>query len=153
MVNDKLKEEKKKLILLEINKSKKYSWIIELDQTLVHYYEERNNYFVKVRYETEDFPKIMSEFCEIVIVSTISKEYTDIIKQNINNDKCYINLTIYKKMFEEKNDIIDFSLINRNIKKSIFIYHENEFFNNPKENIVKLNEFLGEENDKEILYL
>jgi len=147
------KEEKKKLILPEMDKSKKYSLIIELDETLVHYYEEGNNYFVKVRCGTEDFLKTMSEFCEIVIVSTSSKEYTDIIIQNINNDKCYINYTIYKEMFDDKNDIIDFSLINRNIKKCIFICHENEFFNAPKENIVKLNEFLGEENDKEMLYL
>jgi len=107
----------------------------------VHYYEEGNNYFVKLRCGTEDFLKTMSEFCEIVIVSTSSKEYNDIIIQNINNDKCYINYTIYKEMFDDKNDIIDFSLINRNIKKCIFICHENEFFNAPKENIVKLNEF------------
>ena len=41
----------------------------------------------------------------------------------------------------------------KNIKKCIFICHENDFFNAPKENIVKLNEFLGEEDDREILYL
>ena len=158
--NNELKEEKeekevkkKNLILPEMEKNKKYSLIIELDETLVHYYEEGNNYFVKVRCGTEDFLKTMSEFCEIVIVSTSSKEYTDIIIQNINNDKCYINYTIYKEMFDDKNDIIDFSLINRNIKKCIFICHENGFFNAPKENIFKLNEFLGEENDKDMLYL
>jgi TFIIF-interacting CTD phosphatase-like protein len=95
----------------------------------------------------------MSEFCEIIIVSTSSKEYTDIIIQNINSDKCYINYTIYKEIYDDRNDIVDFSLINRDIKKCIFICHENNFFNAPKENIVKLNEFLGEEDDREILYL
>ena len=95
----------------------------------------------------------MSEFCEIIIVSTSSKEYTDIIIQNINSDKCYINYTIYKEIYDDINDIVDFSLVNRDIKKCIFICHENNFFNAPKENIVKLNEFLGEENDRKILYL
>jgi len=147
------KEEKKNLILPEMDKNKKYSLFIELDETLVHYYEEGNNYFVKVRCGTEDFLKTMSEFCEIIIVSTSSKEYTDIIIQNINSDKCYINYTICKEMFDDKNDIVDFSLINRDIKKCIFICHEYDFFNAPKENIIKLNEFLGEENDREILYL
>ena len=151
--NNEEKEEKKNLILPEMDKKKKYSLFIELDETLVHYYEEGNNYFVKVRCGTEDFLKTMSEFCEIIIVSTSSKEYTDIIIQNINSDKCYINYTIYKEMFDDKNDIVDFSLINRDIKKCIFICHEYDFFNAPKENIIKLNEFLGEENDREILYL
>ena len=147
------KEEKKNIILPEMDKKKKYSLFIELDETLVHYYEEGNNYFVKVRCGTEDFLKTMSEFCEIIIVSTSSKEYTDIIIQNINSDKCYINYTIYKEIYDDRNDIVDFSLINRDIKKCIFICHENNFFNAPKENIVKLNEFLGEEDDREILYL
>ena len=155
--NNELIEEKeersKNLILPEMDKNKKYSLFIELDETLVHYYEEGNNYFVKVRCGTEDFLKTMSEFCEIIIVSTSSKDYTDIIIQNINNDKSYINYIIYKEMVDDRNDIVDFSLINRNIKKCIFICHENDFFNAPKENIVKLNEFLGEENDREILYL
>ena len=147
------KEEKKNLILPEMDKKKKYSLFIELDETLVHYYEEGNNYFVKVRCGTEDFLKTMSEFCEIIIVSTSSKEYTDIIIQNINSDKCYINYTIYKELYDDRNDTVDFSLVNRDIKKCIFICHENDFFNAPKENIVKLNEFLGEEDDREILYL
>ena len=38
------KEEKNNLILPEMDKTKKYSLIIELDETLVHYYEEGNNY-------------------------------------------------------------------------------------------------------------
>ena len=62
----------------------------------------------------------MSEFYEIIIVSTSSKEYTDIIIQNINKDKCYVNHTIYKEMYDD-NDILDFSKINRDIKKCIFI--------------------------------
>ena len=32
-------------------------------------------------------------------------------------------------MFDDKNDIVDFSLINRDIKKCIFICHEYDFFN------------------------
>jgi TFIIF-interacting CTD phosphatase-like protein len=95
----------------------------------------------------------MSEFCEKIKVSNSSKKYTDIIIQNINNDKCYINYSIYKEMYDDRNDIVDFSIINRDIKKCIFICHEYDFFNAPKENIVKLNEFLGEEDDREILYL
>ena len=130
----------------------KYTLFIELDETLVHYYEEGNNYFVKVRCGTEDFIKTMSTFCEIIIVSTSSKEYTDIIVKNINKDNNYINHIIYKDLFDDDN-ILDFSKINRDIKKCIFICHIDDFFNAPKTNIVKLSEFLGEENDREIINL
>ena len=147
-------EEKKNLILPKMEEGKyRYSLFIELDETLVHYYEEGNNYFVKVRQGTEDFLKFMSDFCEIIIVSTSSKEYTDIIIQNINKDNCYVSYTIYKEMFDDENEVVDFSMINRNLEKCIFICHEPEFFNAPKGNIIQLKEFLGEENDKELVYL
>jgi len=134
------------------DKKYKYSLFIELDETLVHYYEEGNNYFVKVRCGAEDFIKTMSGFCEIIIVSTSSKEYTDIIVKNINKDNNYINHTIYKELYDDEK-YLDFSKINRDIKKCIFICHTDEFFNAPKNNIVKLSEFLGEETDREIVYL
>ena len=140
--------------LPKMNKNKyKYTLFIELDETLVHYYEDGNNYFVKVRSGTENFIKTMSEFCEIIIVSTSNKEYTDTIIKNINKEKCYVNHTIYKEMFDDDNETLDFSFINRDMNKCIFICHEDEFFNAPKKNIVKLKEFLGEETDREIEYL
>ena len=148
-------KEKNKCVLPEFDKDKyKYSLFIDLDETLVHYYEKGTSYFVKVRGGTDDFIKTMSEFCEIIIVSSSGKEYTDIIVNNFNKDKCYVNYTIYKESFDEdNNNPLDLSTINRDLKKCIFICHTDEFFNAPKNNILKLSEFLGEENDKEIVYL
>lgn len=130
----------------------KFTIFIELDETLVHYCEEGNNYFVKVRLGTEDFIKTISEFCEIVIISTSSKEYTDTIIDNLNKDKVDIKY-IYKELLEEENKEINFQDINRDLDKCIFICHSYDFFNAPKSNIVKLKEFLGEETDKEIIYI
>ena len=132
----------------------KYTLFIELDETIVHYYEEGENYFVKVRQGTEDFLKTMNTFCEIIIVSTSSEEYTDIILDNLNKDKKYIDNAIYKDLCDSNNIIIDFTKINRDNKKSIFICHnKNEFFNVPDSNVIELKEFNGEEEDKEIIYL
>lgn len=132
----------------------KYTLFIELDETIVHYYEEGENYFVKVRQGTEDFLKTMNTFCEIIIVSTSSEEYTDIILDNLNKDKKYIDNAIYKDLCDSNNIKIDFTKINRDNKKSIFICHnKNEFFNVPDSNVIELKEFNGEEEDKEIIYL
>ena len=37
----------------------KYTLFLELDETLVHYYEEGENYFVKVRQGTDEFLKTL----------------------------------------------------------------------------------------------
>ena len=152
--NDNISSNQNYNILPEFDSKKyKYSIFIDLDETIVHYYEKDNNYFVKVRIGADDFIKSMSEFCEIIIVSLSNKEYTDIIIKNLNKDSQCVNYTIYKESFDEDNEQLDLSLINRDIKKCIFICHTDDFFNVPKGNIVKLSEFLGEENDNEIIYL
>ena len=150
----------KKLFSLPLSKREgeqfeyKYTLFIELDETIVHYYEEGENYFVKVRQGTEEFLKTMHQFCEIIIVSTSSKEYTDIILDNLNKDKKYIDNAIYKDLCDTNNSTIDFAKINRDNKKCIFICHnKNDFFNAPDSNVIELKEFNGEEEDKEIIFL
>ena len=132
----------------------KYTLFIELDETIVHYYEEGDNYYVKVRQGTEEFLKTLKPFCEIIIVSTSSKEYTDIILDNLNKDKKYIDNAIYKDLCDSNNTLIDFSKINRDSEKCIFICHnKNGFFNPPERNVIELKEFNGDEDDKEIVIL
>ena len=132
----------------------KYTLFIELDETLVHYYEEGENYFVKVRQGTDDFLKTLHDFCEIIIISTSSKEYTDIILENLNKEKKYVDNAIYKDLCDGNNSVINFEKINRDNKKCIFICHnKKDFFNAPENNIIELKEFNGEEEDKEIVWL
>ncbi len=152
--NENISSDEKNSILPEFDTDRyKYSIFIDLDETIVHYYEKDNNYFVKVRVGSDDFIKSMSKFCEIIIISSSAKEYTDIIINNYNKDRCYVNYTIYKELFDEDNEVLDLSLINRDMKKCIFICHTDDFFNAPKSNIIKLSEFVGEENDQEFVYL
>ena len=143
-----------KLLLPNLNPNKNYKLflIFELDETLVHYCEEKENCSVKVRCGVEDCFNKIYDFCEINIVSTSSKEYTDIVIDNINKKKTYIQNRIYKELFDEDENL-DLSLINRDMNKCIFICHEKEFFNAPKNNILQLTEFNGEESDREIIFL
>ena len=138
----------------EKNNKIKYHLIIELDETLVHYCEEKNSYYVKVRYGVENFIQKVSEFCEIIILSTSGKEYTDIIIKNMNKGKEYIKNIIYKEIYDELNENeLNLSNINRNLNKCIFICHEKTFYEAPLKNILQLSEFKGDENDREIVYL
>ena len=140
-------------ILPLIDESKtnyKFFIFFELDETLVHYWEENDESFVKIRWGVEDCISKISEFCELSIVSTSSQEYTDKIVEKFNKNGEYIKNKIYK---EDDEDNLDLSLINRDMKKCIFICHEEEFFNAPKKNILRLTEFQGDEGDREILFL
>ena len=134
------------------NESKKYKYYVffEVDETLAHYWEENDESFVKLRWGVEDCFSKISEFCEITLISTSSQEYTEKIVERLNKNGKYITNIIYK---EENDDKLNLSLINREMNKCIFICHEKEFFNAPKNNILTLTEFQGDENDREILFL
>ena len=54
---------------------------------------------------------------------------------------------------EDFNEKQDLSKINRDLRRIIFVCHNYEFINAPKENIILLKEFLGEEDDREIAKL
>ena len=141
-----------KPILPPIDKNKyKYSIAIELDETLVHYCEENDNYYAKVRFGSENFLKDISKFFEIIVVSTSGKEYSNIIIDNINKgDKCYVVHRLYTENYIEGINLLN---INRDFKNIIFVCHEINFLNAPKENIILLKEFNGEEDDREIIKL
>ena len=142
----------KKVILQEMNKEKyTYSILIELDETIVHYCEDGDNYYAKVRLGLEEFLKNLNKFCEIIIVSTSGKEYSNIIIDNIDKEECHIDHRIYIEDYELNG--LNLSTINRDMKKTIFVCHEKNFLNAPTENIINLKEFTGQENDKEIIKL
>ena len=142
----------KKVILPEMNKEKyMYSILIELDETIVHYCEDGDNYYAKVRLGLEEFLKNLNKFCEIIIVSTSGKEYSNIIIDNIDKDECHIDHRIYIEDYDLNG--LNLSTINRDMKKTIFICHEKKFLNAPTDNIISLKEFIGQENDKEMIKL
>ena len=131
------------------NTNFQYHLIIELDETLVHYCEEKNSYYVKLRYGYESFFRSAKNFFEIIVLSSSGKEYTNIIIDCINKDEELIQGIIYSEDF----DGLDLTKINRNLNKCIFICHKNNFFNAPINNIIQLSEFNGDERDREIVFL
>ena len=154
LISLEIKENEKEIIpMLPLLDSKKYKFsiAIELDETLVHYCEEGDNYYAKVRFGCENFLKNISDFFEIIVISTSGKEYSNIIIDNLNkNNKCYVEHRLFIEDFIEHQDL---SKINRDLRKIIFVCHDYNFINAPKENIILLREFLGEEEDREIVKL
>ena len=91
----------------------------------------------------------IKSFCEIIIVTTSSKEYSDIIIDNLNKKGNVIKHRIYV----EDYNYLDLSKINRDMNKCIFISHEKNFMKEPNDNSLILKGFYGDETDKEFIKL
>ena len=145
------KVHKEILILPPFNSNKyKYTLIINLDENIVHYVEEEEKSYVKVRYNTDNFLKNLSKFYEIIFFTSLNKDYADIIIDNIDTEKKYVNFRLYREdtiNFNFKN----FNKLGRKVETSIII---NNYSESPvNENELRINIFDGSEEDKELVYL
>jgi TFIIF-interacting CTD phosphatase-like protein len=86
-------------ILLEKNKIKEpflppidnnkfiYTLVLDLDETLVHYIEEKDRHYVQVRPYAEYFISEMGKYFEIVIFTSAEEEYANIVLDEIDKNK------------------------------------------------------------------
>lgn len=58
-----------------LNGNKQYTLVLDLDETLVHYYEEKNT--VLIRPYASSFLQQMAQYYEIVIFTAGTKDYAD----------------------------------------------------------------------------
>lgn len=54
--------------------AKKYTLVLDLDETLIHYVEEENNAFIQIRPYAEEFLEEMSNYYELVIFTAAMKD-------------------------------------------------------------------------------
>ena len=154
------------LILLEKNKAKppflpkldekkyKYTLVLDLDETLVHYIEEENSAYVQVRPYAEHFLKELSKHFEIVLFTAAEEEYTNIILKELNKDN-YINYVLCRKYTELNNGsyIKDLSKLGRDLKRVCIIDNNKDNFSLQPENGLFISSYFGEQNDNELLLL
>ena len=92
----------------------------------------------------------MSKFYEIIFFTSLNKDYADIIIDNIDTEKKYVNFRLYREdtiNFNFKN----FNKLGRKVETSIII---NNYSESPvNENELRINIFDGSEEDKELVYL
>jgi hypothetical protein len=156
-----LKEIEKKTVEYITNKLKQYSLkkidenkydytlIINLEHTLVNYFEEDENSFVQVRFGTEVFLENLSKIFEIILISNYKSEYTKTIVDTFDPNKELISNIIIKN----SNEFIDLNFLGRSEKNTIIIDFTYDNFPFHKSNIIKITKFFGCEKDKELIKL
>jgi Dullard-like phosphatase family protein len=125
-----------------------------LDETLVHFFEDNCEAYVKVRMGAEYFITALSKYCEIVIFTASTKYYCDIV---INGLDCkdLIDYKLYREYTDEYNgiNVKDLSKLGRDLNKIIIIDNIEENYILQPNNGLNIIDFEGDENDNELQFL
>ena len=153
--NENIEEEKPKIPYLEpINEKYKYTLVLDLDETLVHYVEDEESAYIQIRPGTEDFISDLSNYFEIIIFTAALKNYADIVIDSIDpNNK--IMGRLYRNHTNKIGDINfkDLSKLGRDLKNVIIIDNNSCNFGLQPKNGLLIKDFEGDENDDELDFL
>ena len=138
---------------LDTNKYK-YTLVLDLDETLVHYIEEENSAYVQVRPYADYFLKELSKYFEIVLFTAAEEDYTDIVLKELNKNN-YISHVLCRKYTELNNNsyIKDLSKLGRDLSKVCIVDNNKDNFCLQPENGLFISSYYGEQNDNELYLL
>ena len=149
-------------------KNKKYTLILDLDETLVHVKQinintQNNNLYLNNSYNNNFNQKIINirpglfaflngvkPYYELISFSSASKEYADNILNKIEYNQKYFEYNLFREhtTLYGNEYIKDISKVGRNIKEIIIIDNlEKNFVLNP-DNGIKISSYFGEINPK-----
>ncbi len=129
----------------------KYTLVLDLDETLVHYIEEKDRHYVQVRPFAEFFISEMGKYFELVIFTSAEEEYANIVLEEIDKNKV-ITHKLYRRHVEYNDGLClkDLDKIGRDVKKVCIIDNDKNNFKLHEDNGIEIKEFLGEQDDNEL---
>ena len=135
-------------------KKYKYSLILDLDETLVHYIEEDNKAYVQVRPYADFFLNEMAKYFELIIFTAAGEDYADIVLNELDKNKV-IKYKLYRKHTEQINGIFvkDLKKIGRDLDKILIVDNNKDNFSLQPENGLHISSFIGDQNDDELYNL
>ena len=143
------------------NKDKKLTLVMDLDETLIHYPDDKLSCFensahqhILVRPFTTKFLTEIAEYFEIIIFTAASQNYADRLIDIIDENRV-INYRLYRQHMTMHNNVLvkDISKIGRDLKKIIILDNTPENFVLQPDNGVYVKSWRGDLNDKVFLLL
>ena len=147
----------KKYLLPEIKEDKKYSLILDLDETII-YSQRKFNYKVRktenrinkkkiiLRPGLYEFLHEMKSLFELIVFSSGTPDYVDPIIKIIEKNEKYFDHILYRHhitLDENGNNIKNLDLIGRDISKVIIIDDIPRYFSLHKQNGINIKPFCG----------
>ena len=136
--------------LPENNSGKKFTLILDLDETLVQFnynkmLQNNSNEKIILRPGLFEFLNKIYPIFELVIWTVATKQYSDPIIDIIEEKKKYFSARLYREYATEKTNFLvkDLSKLGRNIDKIIIVDDKEVSFSLQKENGILIKPFLG----------
>jgi len=136
---------------------KKYTLIISLDETLIHFKKgniKTNQGIIQLRPGILEFFESVKPYYEIVLFCNGNKKYSDLIINSIDSKRKYVDHRLYREQcIVVNNDYVkDISKIGRPINKTIIVDNLPQNFRLNKENGINIKSFYGDNPNDKILY-
>ena len=136
------------------NPKYKYTLVLDLDETIIHYIRYGKSEYIQVRPGLEDFIQELSQFYEIIIFTASYQNYADLAINGIDPEK-KISYRLYRQhTIKIGNTFIkDLAKLGRDLKKVIIIDNCSENYSLQPKNGINVIDFVGNEDDDILFYL
>ena len=136
------------------NPKYKYTLVLDLDETIVHYIKYKNSEYIQVRPYLDDFIKELSQFYEIIIFTASFKNYADLAINGIDPEK-KIKYRLYRQHTTKIGNtfIKDLAKLGRDLKKVIIIDNCSDNYSLQPKNGINVIDFVGNEDDDILFHL
>ena len=138
------------------NEKYKYTLVIDLDETLIHYSEENKFKYISIRPNATKFLEIAGKFFELIIFTAAEEDYADIILNSIDLKKS-ISHRLYRKHLEydhkSGNYVKNLASIGRDISKICIVDDDEDNFVLQPDNGIRIRSYFGNKNDMELCKL
>jgi len=126
----------------------KYTLVLDLDETLIHYFQTEDEGKWLIRPNAEDFLEEMSKYYEIVIFTAAMQDYADWVIDQIDPNG-YIKYRLYRQHALRWGQIYikDLSRVGRDLSKMIIVDNVPENFQLQADNGIFITSWFNDVND------
>ena len=125
-----------------------YTLVLDLDETLVHYYEVNGEGNFRIRPGCEKFLREMAEIYEVVIFTAAMQDYADWVLDSIDKPK-HISYRLYRQHASPTGMVFvkDLSRIGRPLHKTIIVDNVAENFSLQPDNGIFIKSWFEDQSD------
>ena len=153
-INNTNESKPKPPFLKPISPKYKYTLVLDLDETLIHYISDNDSAYIQIRPGAEEFLKDLSKYYEIVIFTAALQTYADLVIDGIDPDGVISDRLYRQHTISVGNaNIKDLDKIGRDLKHVIIVDNFLENFSLQPNNGLNIIDFEGNEYDDELNYL
>ena len=149
--NDNIKKKEEKIPYISYPNPKKFTLILDLDETLISFKIEKNKKnkgLLKFRPGLDEFLQNVKKYYEIIIFTSSTKQYADPIINEIENNIKYFDYKLYRHhtIICDNFFVKDISRIGRPLDKIIIVDNMPQNYKLQKENGIMIKPYWGEDN-------